>query len=226
MPLAGVPIEALTSALPEGAGRFVVSYAPSGSMLARLSAPRTQKSTPPRLLALGDPTFPKRERMPAPGATDKTLVAQLAVAEVLHPTRGEYWTPLPGTGREVRALAELFPQEQVDAAGGTGATESALQHLAESGELKRYRYLHLATHGQANPGVAMSSALYLAAEPQRPDHTDSPVTEEADGQITAGQIVRTWDLDAELVVLSAVRDRPGPLYSQRGPPWVCPGAFR
>ena len=58
--LAGVPIEALTSALPEGAGRFVVSYAPSGSMLARLSRPREQKSTPPRLLALGDPTFPAR----------------------------------------------------------------------------------------------------------------------------------------------------------------------
>src|SRR5262249_44776192 len=60
--LAGVPIEALVKVLPAGSPRPIVSYAPSGSMFARLSALRPQPSGPLRLLALGDPAFPK----PAP----------------------------------------------------------------------------------------------------------------------------------------------------------------
>src|SRR5262249_36374757 len=54
--------------------------------------------------------------------------------------------------------------------------------------------------------VALSSAVFLAAEPERPASSSAdPVTPEAapDGRITAEQIVRTWDLDADLVVLSA-----------------------
>src|SRR5262249_58449656 len=52
----------LFAALPDGSAHPVVSYAPSGSMFARLSAPRSQPQGPPRLLALGAPAFPK----PAP----------------------------------------------------------------------------------------------------------------------------------------------------------------
>jgi CHAT domain-containing protein len=46
----------------------------------------------------------------------------------------------------------------------------------------------------------MSSALLLAPEPKR---MSDPLTDDADGEITAEQIVQTWDLDADLVVLSA-----------------------
>jgi CHAT domain-containing protein len=55
--------------------------------------------------------------------------------------------------------------------------------------------------------VALSSAVFLAAEPDRPAAsaaTDPAAAESApDGRITAEQIVRTWELDADLVVLSA-----------------------
>ena len=52
--------------------------------------------------------------------------------------------------------------------------------------------------------MAISSAMFLAAEPERPAASADPAAlEEPDGQITAEQIVRTWDLDADLVVLSA-----------------------
>jgi CHAT domain-containing protein len=46
--------------------------------------------------------------------------------------------------------------------------------------------------------------VFLGAEPGLPaTSTDQPILEAApDGQVTAEQIVRTWDLDAELVVLS------------------------
>src|SRR5262249_37601991 len=85
-------------------------------------------------------------------------------------------------------------------------TESKLQQLAQSGALKNYRFLHLATHGKANPDVALSSAIFLAAEPERPatPSADLAAGESVpDGQVTAEQIVRTWHLDADLVVLSA-----------------------
>ena len=60
--LTGVPIEALTAAQPTDGPRPTIRYAPSGTMFARLTAPRSQPSVPPRLLALGDPAFPR----PAP----------------------------------------------------------------------------------------------------------------------------------------------------------------
>jgi CHAT domain-containing protein len=97
----------------------------------------------------------------------------------------------------------LFPREQTTLLLGKDATESALQRLAQAGQLKQFRYIHLATHGKTNPEVAMSSALYLAAEPDRPASADPKTLLDCDGRLTAEQIVRTWELDADLVVLSA-----------------------
>jgi CHAT domain-containing protein len=288
--LAGVPVEGLVAALPDGLPRPVVSYAPSGSMLARLSAPRTQPTGPPRLLALGDPAFPRPAPSgPAPAPPDhgiavlavaphstadlfgikpgdvlleyngkslqsqsdlavvaagdtairvpvklwrdgeirsleiaagplgiqsspsrpaaQVVLVQRAAAEVLRSgVRSEGFAPLPGTRREVEAIAVLFPSDRVTALLGSDATESKLQALAQSGALKKYRFLHLATHGQANRDVALSSAIFLGTESDRPAaaSADPAALELApDGRITAEQIVRTWELDADLVVLSA-----------------------
>src|SRR5262249_13559679 len=136
----------------------------------------------------------------------QVVLAQRAAAEVLHPgARGEALAPLPGTRREVQAVAALFPSGQVTTLLGPDATQTKLQQLAHSGALKAHRYLHLATHGQANPDVALSSAIFLAAEPDGAAPSADPARPESapDGRITAEQIVRTWELDADLVVLSA-----------------------
>ncbi len=258
-------------------------------MFARVSAPRSQPSGSPRLLALGDPAFPKgAPNGPAPAPPDhgipilavepdgvadlfglkagdvlleyngkalrtrndlavvpagdkvikipikfwrdgevrpleiaagplgiqshpnrpaaQVVLAQRAAAEVLRSgVRAEGLAPLPGTRREVQAIAAVFPSGQATTLLGAEATESKLQQLAQSGALKTYRYLHLARHGQANPDVALSSAVFLAAEPERPISSADPAAlgSAPDGQVTAEQIVRTWDLDADLVVLSA-----------------------
>jgi tetratricopeptide (TPR) repeat protein len=289
--LAGLPIETLISTGPNAdVPPILISYAPSGTMLARLVAPRSHPPGPSRLLALGDPAFPrptKSEPAPTPpghgiailavaphGTADlfglkpgdvlleyngkalrtlkdlavvpardqasrvpitfwrdgeiraleiaagplgiqsnpdrpavQVVLAQRAAAEVLNPgTRGETLTALPGTRREVQAIAALFPKDQVTTLMGPEATESNLQQLAQTGALKGYRYIHLATHGQANPSVALSSAVFLAAEPDRAAASSGDPAAPGsapDGQVTAEQIVRTWDLDADLVVLSA-----------------------
>ncbi len=283
--LAGIPVEALVAAWPRGRDRFVVSYAPSGSMFARLRQPRGKGGPgPPRLLALGDPAYPPAapgsppptppeqglailavlphgtadlfgltpgdvlleyngivltsaadlkvvpvevgaKRVPVklwrngevrtvelaagplgiqynPGRKAADVVqARRAADEALEPlTRGEALEPLPGTRREIEAIAHLFPVGQVTTLLGAAATERAVQERARSGELKGYRFLHFATHGRSNPAVAMSSAVMLAPDPDRPA---DPTALEADGRISAEQIVQTWDLDADLVVLSA-----------------------
>ena len=115
-------------------------------------------------------------------------------------TRGEARQRLPGTRREVEMIAGFFPKEQTTVLLGETANDAALQGLARSGALKGYRYLHFATHGETNSAVAMSSALILAPDPDRP--TD-PTSSGTDGRVTALQIAYTWELDAELVVLSA-----------------------
>jgi CHAT domain-containing protein len=137
----------------------------------------------------------------------QVVLAQRAADEVLRSgVRAASFTPLPGTRREVQAIAALFPAGQVTTLLGPEATETNLQQLSRSGALKTYRFLHLATHGKANPNVALSSAVFLAAEPERPatPSADPAAVESVpDGQVTAEQIVRTWELDADLVVLSA-----------------------
>ena len=89
----------------------------------------------------------------------------------------------------------LFPSSGATTLLGVRATEAEIGRLAGSGELASYRYLHFATHGSVDPDVAMSSALILGPS----DGTGAA----SDGRITAEQILNTWTLDADLVVLSA-----------------------
>src|SRR5262249_24323203 len=82
---------------------------------------------------------------------------------------------------------------------GERACESTVQELARSGRMKGFRFLHFAVHGESDPRNAYRSALILAPDPDRPD---DPPALDSDGTITAEQIARTWELDADLVVLS------------------------
>jgi tetratricopeptide (TPR) repeat protein len=134
---------------------------------------------------------------PRPAAS--VVLAQRAAAEVLQ-VRGDPQSRLPGTRREVAAIAGLFPNDRVTTLLGDQARESVVQGLALSGKLKGYRYLHLAAHGRDDPRSAYRTALILAPDPDRPA---DPSAFEADGELTAEEIARTWDLDADLVVLSA-----------------------
>jgi tetratricopeptide (TPR) repeat protein len=134
---------------------------------------------------------------PAPVALRQLRQANRA----LRASRGPYYPRLPGTRTEVQAIAGLFDQPLVllDAA----ASAQRLVSLAQKDELRRFRYLHFATHGTVNNRVAMQSALILAPDP-RPEGTGPTADNlpESDGQLTAAQMLH-WKLDAELVTLSA-----------------------
>jgi CHAT domain-containing protein len=133
---------------------------------------------------------PAREVVRAGQAADRVLLGM----------RGGPHRRLPGTRREVEAIARLFSAAMVTTVMGARACEATVQGLARSGGMKAFRYLHFAAHGQSDPLHAYRAALILAPDP---DRSADPLALDSDGTITAEQIARTWVLDAELVVLSA-----------------------
>jgi CHAT domain-containing protein/tetratricopeptide (TPR) repeat protein len=114
----------------------------------------------------------------------------------------EGFLPLPGTRREVQALATLFATGETLLDGS--ACEENLEALARKDKLKAYRYLHFATHGHADAQAPLRSFLALAdrdlPDPVRQVLAGKPAHL---GRLTAGHILENWRLDADLVVLSA-----------------------
>jgi CHAT domain-containing protein/tetratricopeptide (TPR) repeat protein len=289
--LAGIPVECLLAARPEGAADYVVSYAPSGTLYAYLQQQRARArpEKAPRLLALGDPAFRPLEKpgeQPEPpdhgvllslvqrsgtaaraglkagdvllryaGSKVRDLPALLAAlkkhagdkpgkepsleiaywragkrrtarmfpgplgisvdrraarvavraereAQRLLARTRQGFVPLPGTRREVQALARLFGRGEVLL--DESASEARLETLARQQKLKQYRYLHFATHGQADPEHPLRSFLALA-DRGLPDPLGQVLAGKPAyvGRLMAEQILANWHLDAELVVLSA-----------------------
>ncbi len=125
---------------------------------------------------------------------------------VLETTRGRAFVALPWTRVEVEGIAELFNRDETASTIllGPDASERRLDELASSGELGKHRYIHLATHAVMDDEMAMRSALILSQDPVA-DSFERALQglEVYDGRLTAEQIVRTWNIDADLVTLSA-----------------------
>jgi hypothetical protein len=136
-----------------------------------------------------------------PRPAKEELLAKLDGDRVLRASRGSTWTRLAGSRREVEAIARLFDRPLT--LFGSDASEQRLDALAASGELKHFRYLHFATHGDVNPAIALESAVILAQD-RLPDPVDQLLAGKYpyDGRLTAAEM-RRWDLDADLVTLSA-----------------------
>jgi hypothetical protein len=119
--------------------------------------------------------------------------------------------PLPGSRLEVQAIAALFPKGRSQLLLGSDASEQRLDKLIAAHQLQRFRILHFATHGQIDPVGARQSALLLAR-----DRLPDPLEQQKhgrklyDGRLTVATIGSDWDLDADLVTLSACETGLGP----------------
>jgi len=111
------------------------------------------------------------------------------------------FAPLPHTRAEIEAAAATFPESE--SLLGPDASESRVWELARSGRLGEFDVLHFATHAIPDHQHPEASALILAAEPA--DSFDAVVAGRpfVDSRITAGEILAGWELDADLVTLSA-----------------------
>ena len=95
-------------------------------------------------------------------------------------------TELPGTRREVEAIARLFP-DGTEVFLGAAASEERFKRIAGSA-----RVVHVATHGYLDSAVPLDSGIVLAHE-----------SASENGLLQAWEIFEQVRLDADLVVLSA-----------------------
>jgi len=131
-------------------GRYLIqdhaiAYAPSLKML---DAAQTHERSDDRktLLALGDPYI---------GAHTSAKAATY---------RNLHLGALPDAKLEVRAIGSLYGQQQSTVVTGSDARESLLKQIA-----RRYRIIHLATHGIVDDDSPLYSALVLATKTNDPD---------------------------------------------------------
>ena len=141
---------------------------------------------------------------PAPVA----IAEQRKLQKILVAARSgdEDFVPLPGTRYEVEALAQLFKSDDRPTRTllGAEACEPELDRLAASGELGRFGFIHLATHGVIDERVPARSAVILT-QTGLPDPLEQALSHQPvfDGRLSVREIQRGWDLKAELVTLSA-----------------------
>jgi CHAT domain-containing protein len=135
------------------------------------------------LLALGDPVFDRRDKSSEENSTE-----------------------LPGTRREVEALAEVFKSDgrPIQALLGPAASEPELERLSAADELKQFAFIHLATHAVIDEAIPQRSAVILT-QIGLPDPLDQVLKHKPvfDGRLLVREIQRSWELKAELVTLSA-----------------------
>ncbi|MBC8111121.1 MAG: CHAT domain-containing protein, partial [Verrucomicrobia bacterium] len=119
--------------------------------------------------------------------TSTTKPSILLVAPV---TFGEQMAELPGTEKEVQQISSLF------AKGGltykTLLRKNASESILKSQDLKRFQYLHFATHGMVNAESPELSQIYFSSDSLKKE----------DGSLFAGEIYNL-QVSAALVANSA-----------------------
>ncbi len=118
------------------------------------------------------------------------------------------WDRLPGTRIEAAALQHLFDKDApVELLLNSDASEQHLNELAERGDLGKYRYIHLATHGEVNDLFPLRSAVLLARDrlPDEKQRTELLLSGQPipDGRLEAVEALERWNLHCDLVTLSA-----------------------
>ncbi len=213
--MVGLPVEALLGSDDRLIGdRFAVSYIPSASVLVRLTTleKRPQTAGKQRMLLVGDPPFREADlaamnrddRKPglfasAIGLLDLSLIRGVLAGNL---EAIDALPRLPATRHEIQSIAAIaeFPTTLL----GTDASEQALHALAESGELRTFETIHIATHALVDELIPHRSALVLS-QTDLPDPVEAALSGKRiyNGLVTALEIAGEWKLDADLVTLSA-----------------------
>lgn len=210
--LAHVPFAALPyrgKALIES---FSLSMVPSLEVLQRVrgKAHLDRGTTPLPMLAIGGARYQRIERVaqsvyiqhesPSVELMDLKIIRQFVAGDPkrlpLALSSFAIGLPnLPGSEDEAKQIALAFGGEKRGARLliGPAATEGQWNALAASGELARYRNIHIAAHGFLSDDDSALSAIVLGQAQREPG---------TDGYLTAAEI-STIDLGSDLVVVSA-----------------------
>ena len=190
--LVGVPLQALPLGSGLAVDRYDISYAPSLTTYARWqSRPATARARD--LLAIGAVAYPHRAAM----------LGDDAVAIGLDYAADH---PLPQTASEIAAIGRLFAPGRRRLLTGRAGSKAELRAQSLSGELARYRYVHVATHAWADAERPEASAVVLAS-----DGTEPPLQV----VLTAAELAGLR-MNADLIVLSACDTGSGSFEHGRG----------
>ncbi len=192
-----VPFSALPSPLAPGTplivGNEIVSL-PSASSIAFIRRGMQKGSRASGTVAvLADPVFSADDPRLTPSRADSAAGGQSAAgkAERAAPESGaRQFDRLPSTRREAEAILALVPPRNRLAALDFDASLAT----ATGGALSRYRFVHLASHGQLNAVHPELSGIMLSLV-DRAGHPQNGFLQSTD--------IYNLDLHAELVVMSA-----------------------
>jgi CHAT domain-containing protein len=118
---------------------------------------------------------------------------------------GYTWANLPGTLAEVNAIKSLVRKAVIYT--GDEVTKARFLEMSKNGELKKYKVIHLATHGLVTPEAPELSAVVFS-QLKNPAQGD-------DGYLRADEILKL-NMRADFVNLSACETGLGKLYSGEG----------
>ena len=163
-----------------------VAYGPSATSLLTLARrSHAAAAGAVEVLSVSDVTY-----APAPRAPEARMLAESRAAR--------RWRPLPATARETDAIRAAFGRKRVRVLSGEAAREPAVREA-----LAGPRYLHIATHGFADPaGDRLRAGLVLAPSP------DSTPASDDDGVLELFEVHRLA-LTCDLAVLSACETAKG-----------------
>jgi CHAT domain-containing protein/tetratricopeptide (TPR) repeat protein len=188
-PLHGLPFGALVRKEANRRPSYFVEWKPlhvvaSATLYAQLRQERNTRAAggESALVAFGDPVYPAADAASADALRDVTVRSTLR--------RGNALWPLPATGREVRAIAELYgPGAQVFVQ--EDATEERAKAVGRGP-----RYLHFASHGILDQRFPLNSGLALTIP-------EAPAAGQENGLLQAWEVFDHVRIDADLVTLSA-----------------------
>lgn len=135
----------------------------------------------------------------ADGAVDSRAISPLQFLK-------DQFPQLPGTRLELQAISANHGSRVAETKLllGSDASEQRLAQLTAQDALRKFRWLHFATHGVPDSEQPLRSRLILArdhlADIKLDDGLDAEVYR---GELSAERVLRDWALDADLVVLSA-----------------------
>lgn len=211
---AGIPIEGLRDKGGALLGdRFVMSYAPSATILWWLVEQRDPAVDRATALFVGDPPFRNEHAISMQSVEVASSVARLSGAPDRTALRDALYAEPQALARlprlawsrsEVETASRCFARSEVFI--GPRASESALRTLGAEGRLKSFDVVHIATHALIDVDDPLRSALVLS---QVASDASPGGNKPLDGLLTAAEIAHSWELDASLVTLSSCETAAG-----------------
>ncbi|MBL7851248.1 MAG: CHAT domain-containing protein [Cyclobacteriaceae bacterium] len=196
--------------------KYNIRYLHSASVLMQLSQ-RQYSGTRNPLLAMGGALYEDLDEKPLPLQTAADLsLLQAEVAENLREGKSQRkayaslfgtkaLNPLPGTLEEVRNISRNI--EGATVFTGKDMSETRIKSMSKSGELARYKMVHLATHGFVVSEIPDLSGVAMSIASRPADGED--------GFLNAVE-VSNLRLNADITVLSACQTALGKLYVGEG----------